>query len=317
MSGGTLRVPFPSPACRFGARALTLACLGGVVVVPTAAAQLTRGRARLALIDPGDCASARPARVMARHPQVPRRPARAADSVDDGWQAVNDGISTAFYRFFGELVPTGSGVERPTTEEHMLEGVVLPVGATPLSLVVLGAGNRHRLANVHFHEQYDGIIGIRVGLVPVEARSRYQVSLTVSPLHGSFAQVSRHAAVRGPEPEPMPGVVMLGGAVGVDATYTSDGLALEARAYAMPEMDVGGANATGVSQVQSAQITLPLSHWVHAPPGNVFDLRFVAMHVDHGSATSTIHDWSTQGFRTTRELREVWQGMVVLTLRRD
>jgi hypothetical protein len=242
------------------------------------------------------------------HPRAHRERPRA-----DGWAAINSGVSEVFFRFFGSITPSASGVERPSPDEHMLDAVVAPLGHR-LSFVVLGAGNNHLLTSTYFYQQYDGISGLRYGFVPEEAGSPFQLSLTGSPLHGSLSQVTRHMGLEN-EADAMPSAFLLGGAVGLDFTYTSNAVRFEARSYAMPEVDTGHAHSTGVSTMQSVQLVLPLTEMFQGRPDLHFDLYFVGMHVERGDARAAIYDWSAQGFRSIGELRELWQAMVVLTIR--
>jgi hypothetical protein len=249
-------------------------------------------------------------------PRQPRRPVEPDE--DEGWRDVNDGLSLVFFRFFGNGTPNPSGVERPGPDERMLAAVAVPLGGSPLSFVAMGAGNNRLLTSSYFYQQYDGLVGLRYGFVPLEARSPFQVSLTVSPLSGSFTRVRIHLGTEEVPGDPeMPSTIHLGGAAGLDATYTHHVVRLEARAYALPQMDMGYARSTGVAQLQSLQVTFRLTEAFRWNPHTPFDLHLVAMHVDRGEQRAAMYDWSAQGFRPVRDLREVWQAMVVLSLRRD
>jgi hypothetical protein len=259
-------------------------------------------------------------RAVRDAPHVTHRRARhhaRREPERDSWSDLNDGVSEVFFRFFGNIAPAASGIERPSVDEHMLDAVVAPIAGSEASLVILGAGNNRLLTSLYFYQQYDGILGLRYGLIPEAAHSPFQISLTGSSLHGSLSQVSRHVGIDAYGQDPMPSAILLGGAVGIDATYTSDVVRLEARAYAMPEVDAGHSHATGVSQMESFQVVLRLPEMFHFHSPSPLDLYFVAMHVDRGDARTAVYEWVAQGFRTPGELREVFQAMVVLTFRRD
>ena len=153
--------------------------------------------------------------------------------------------------------------------------------------------------------------------VPTSAGSPFQFSLTGSPLHASLSSVTRHMGVVDQEQEAMPQAMLVGGAVGLDFTYTSDAVCFEARAYAMPEVDTGHSHAAGVSQMQSLQLVFPLTELFHGRPDLHFDLYFVGMHIERGEARAAIYGWSAQGFRPVSDLRELYQAMIVLTIRHD
>ncbi len=257
-------------------------------------------------------------RLPAPRPRRRHRRRPVEREADEGWREVNDGLSRVFFRFFGTSAPNPSGVERPGPDERMLTAIAAPLGDSQLSFVAMGAGNNRLLSSTYFYQQWDGLVALRYGFVPRSAHSPFQFSLTVSPLSGSLSRVRVHLGTTELPGEPeMPSTLFLGGGAGLDWTYTHDVLRLEARAYALPQMDMGNAHSTGVATFQSLQVTFRMTEAFRWSPHVPLDLHLVGMHVDRGEQRAAIYDWSAQGFRPVRDLREVWQAMIVFSLRRD
>lgn len=231
------------------------------------------------------------------------------------WAEVSDGISNVFFRFFGNLAPNPTGIQFVSLNEHPLTEFVVPFGESRLSFVGLGNSNTYALAPTRFYREYNGILGLRYGLLEPSA---FQVSVTASPASTTLVNVAGYPGVD--DGRDLPGTMVLGGAGGLDVTYATNLIALEGHFYLMPGVDLGS-GARGVRQVQVIEATFSLNRWLGIPDDAPIDLSLQGLHVERGDAGERIYEYGShergaEYYRGAREVREVWQAMAFVTMRR-
>ncbi len=231
------------------------------------------------------------------------------------WAEVSEGISNVFFRFFGNLAPNPTGIMFVSLNEHPLTEFAVPFGDSGFSFVALGNSNTYVLAPTRFYREYNGILALRYGLLPPSA---FQISVTASPAATTLVTIAGYPGVD--DGRELPGTMVLGGAAGLDVTYATQMVALEGHFYAMPGVDLGS-GARGVRQVQVIEATFSLNRWFGVPNDAPLDLTLQALHVDRGDAGERIYEYGNTEpgadyYRSARDVREVWQGMAFVTLRR-
>jgi hypothetical protein len=306
----------PHPSLRISPRApsaLAFACVLGsaAVIGPARSAVAQTDAEREAVADAHYIAQVDVAidRASGRRPHL--RPTHRED--EDVWGTLQSGASEVFFKFFSNIAPNPSGIERPTADEHMLDELEVPAGDR-LSYVLMGAGNNHVLTDTHFYQQFDGILALRYDIVQHDDATPVRLSVTASPLSGSSTTIARHAGVE--TADELPTAVIVGGAAGIDISYDTRLVDLSARAYLMPGIDVGNAHSSGVAQLQSVQVILRLTEMLDGDRTQPVDLYLVGMHVERGDARSAVYAWDGEA-RGPAALREVWQAMAIFTYRRD
>jgi hypothetical protein len=227
------------------------------------------------------------------------------------WEVIAAGASSVFFRFFGNIVPPPSGIQRANLHENPLTEMDARLGDTPFSFVVMGNGNNYWVRPDRFYREYNGVIGLRLGLLPP---GRFQISLTAAPIAVTLANVTEYAGVE--DGEPLPSALTWGGAGGIGATYHASPITLEVSAYAMPGLDVS-TGAAGVRQVQLAMVSLSLNEAFELDDAYPMDVSLQLLHVDRGDALESVYAYAPENFRSPRELREVYQAMAWLALRRE
>lgn len=219
-------------------------------------------------------------------------------------------VGIIFHRFFGNVVPNNTGIERASAAEYMVDEFEVPL-ADRTSFVLMGAANYHVLTPVHFYQQYDGLLSLRYDLAQRSPEFPFRIALTVSPLSGSVTAVTRHSGVY--DEEQLPYAFIVGGAAGLDIWQEMRLVIFHARVLAMPGADVF-TGALGVEIIETVQMKWRLTEVFGWDPTWPIDMGLIAIHVDRGDARSAIYDWQGD-FRNPRELREVWQLMAILELR--
>lgn len=242
-------------------------------------------------------------------------PIRRSRDAGIDWMEVGEGISNVFFRFFGNLAPNSTGIQMVSLNEHPLADFEVPFGASRLSFVGLGNSNTYTLAPARFYREYNGILGLRYGLLEPSA---FQLSVTASPAASTLVTIAGYPGVD--DGHGLPGTIVLGAAGGLDVTYATDVVALEGHFYLMPGLDAGS-GARGVRQVQVIEATFSLNHWFGIPDDAPIDVSLQGLHVERGDAGERIyehgygeHDAHYQ--RGAREVREVWQAIAFVTMRR-
>lgn len=242
-------------------------------------------------------------------------PIRRSHDVGIDWVEVSDGVSNVFFRFFGNLAPNATGIQFVSLNEHPLTEFVVPVGASGFSFVGLGNSNTYALAPTRFYREYNGILALRYGFLPPSA---FQISVTASPAYITLLNVAGYPGVD--DGRDLPGTAVLGGAGGLDLTYANDMVALEGHFYVMPGVDLGS-GARGVRQVQVIEATFSLNRWLQIPDDAPLDLSLQGLHVERGDAGERIYEYGSEAhgadyYRGARDVREVWQAMAFVTMRR-
>jgi len=243
-------------------------------------------------------------------------PIRRGDPPGIDWVGVSNGVSNVFFRFFGNLSPNATGIQFVSLNEHPLTEFVVPFGESGFSFVGLGNSNTYALAPTRFYREYNGILALRYGFLPPSA---FQISVTASPAYITLVNIAGYPGVD--DRRDLPGTVVLGGAGGLDLTYATDRIALEGHFYLMPGADLGS-GARGIRQVQVLEATFSLNRWLGIPNDAPLDLSIQGLHVERGDAPEQIYEYGSEArgaeyYRGARDVREVWQAMAFVTMRRE
>lgn len=266
----------------------------------------------------GDSPDAHPCRSAACLGHDPFDPLPPAYTTSPGmdlgidWEVIGAGASSVFFRFFGNLAPSPSGIQRANLHENPLTEMDARLGDTPVSFVVMGNGNNYWVRPDRFYREYNGVIGLRLGLLPMTGR--FQISLTAAPIAVTLANVTEYAGLY--DNEPLPSAFTLGGAGGIGATYRGNPFTVEVSAYALPGIDVS-TGRFGVRQVQLAMVSMSLNDAFHLDAAYPMDVAVQLLHVNRGEALEEVYRYEPENFRSPRELQEVYQAMAWLSLRRD
>lgn len=224
-------------------------------------------------------------------------------------------LSAVCYRFLSGVTPGPDGVERPNPAERTLDEFEVPLGDTPLSYVLHGVGNYRYLSLSHYYQQYDGVHSLRLNFVLDDDPSPFRLSISGSPLHGSISIVNRHMGVA--EDEDLPDQVIYGGAAGVNASYGSGPLRVHLSAYLLPEVELSSTGATGVAQFQTLELIVDLNRAVGWPRNEALEASVELLHMDRGDARRPLYDYGDGSNRGVRDVREIWQSMLHLTIRHE
>jgi hypothetical protein len=288
----------------------SIVSLALLAFVPSAFAQRSESRFHEARVerfylDEVDVAIARASHedAVLRLPPVER---------DAPWSGTAE-MSTVFMRFFGNIAPNQSGVERPAPDDHPIEEYEVDLG-NHVSYVLLGSANYHVLTPLHFYQQLDGIHALRYDVLPHDAGNPIRVAVAASPAYGSITTITRHMGVQADEQLPLS--VVVGGAAGIDAWYDGRVIGVHARAWAMPGADVVNGGTFGVSTLESIQVKWHASETLGGDPAWPIDFGVLGMHLDRGDQRGAVYGWNGD-FRSAAELRELWQVTGFVELRVD
>ena len=243
------------------------------------------------------------------------------NSLPPAIRAANKGVAMALKEFLAGMMPDPDGNDWPNPDEYPIDQITAKLGDSKFRFLLQGVGNLKVLNGPILYNTIQGGAGIEYDLVSegTDYEHRTLVALRISPLYAEMGVIRMSSG--GQLTPNLPTDLFVGSSFGLEIYKRMGIFQPGIRAYARPEVEVGGSGASGVSLYGSVYCLIHIKDidWAPGPDGAKATLRLrpELSYFDRGAQQADLYAWGKdQGVpRTLEDIRHVYQGMLYLEIK--